>query len=57
MWKEKWGFRGMLTSFPSGPMIDGVAREKATKESVLERVQFLLGQEYEKGVFSEEMRM
>lgn len=57
MGKQKWGFGRMLTSFPSGPMIGGVAEEKATKESVLERVQFLSGQEYEKREFSEKMRI
>lgn len=36
---------------------DRMAEEKATKESVLERIQFLSGQEYEKREFSEEMRM
>lgn len=42
---------------PFWSQIGGVAEEKATKESVLERVQFLSGQEYEKREFSEKMRI
>lgn len=46
----------MLTSLPSGPTVGGVEEEKAkeNKISFLKRVQFLLGQDYEKREFSEE---